>query len=79
MKCNIYIFFFFFFFFFFGVKAGVKASEPPHTDMSSNVATVVIRAVLPEQRRRRTGLLPSGPKSSFQIKASFVFHLETRS
>ncbi len=30
------------------------------------------------QRRRRTGLLPSGPKSSFQMRASFVFHLETK-
>ncbi len=29
-------------------------------------------------KRRRTGLLPSGPKSSFQMRASFVFHLETR-
>ncbi len=29
-------------------------------------------------RRRRTGLLPSGPKSSFQMRASFVFHLETK-
>ncbi len=28
--------------------------------------------------RRRTGLLPSGPKSSFQMRASFVFHLETK-
>ncbi len=27
---------------------------------------------------RRTGLLPSGPKSSFQMRASFVFHLETK-
>ncbi len=26
-------------------------------------------------KRRRTGLLPSGPKSSFQMRASFVFHL----
>ncbi len=33
---------------------------------------------LPELRRRRTGLLPSGPKSSFQMRASFVFHLETK-
>ncbi len=30
-------------------------------------------------RRRRTGLLPSGPKSSFQMRASFVFHLKPRS
>ncbi len=29
-------------------------------------------------KRRRTGLLPSGPKSSFQMRASSVFHLETR-
>ncbi len=28
--------------------------------------------------RRRTGLLPSGPKSSFQMRARFVFHLETK-
>ncbi len=30
------------------------------------------------QRRRKTGLLPSGPKSSFQMRASFVSHLETK-
>ncbi len=41
-------------------------------------ATVVIRGVLPGLRRWRTGLLPSGPKSSFQMRASFVFHLETK-
>ncbi len=35
-------------------------------------------AVLPGLRRRRTGLLPSGPKSSFQMRASFVFNLETK-
>ncbi len=29
-------------------------------------------------KRRRTGLLPSGPKSSFQMRASFLFHLETK-
>ncbi len=38
----------------------------------------VFRDVLPGLRRRRTGLLPSGPKSSFQMRASFVFHLETK-
>ncbi len=46
--------------------------------MSRNLATVVNRGVLPGLRRRRTGLLPSGPKSSFQTSASFVFHLETK-
>ncbi len=38
---------------------------------------VVIRGVLPGLRRR-TGLLFSGPKSSFQMWSSFVFHLETK-
>ncbi len=33
---------------------------------------------LPGLRRRRTGLLPSGPKSSFQMRASFVFNLGTK-
>ncbi len=46
--------------------------------MSRNLATVVVRSVSPGLRRRRTGLLPSGPKSSFQMRASFVFHLETK-
>ncbi len=55
-----------------------RHQEPPHTDVSRNLATVVIRGILPGLRRRRTGLLPSGPKSSFQMRASFVFHLETK-
>ncbi len=59
-------------------EAGVKASRAPHTDVSRNLATVVVRGVLPGAKRRRTGLLPSGPKSSFQMRASFVFHLETK-
>ncbi len=58
-------------------EAGVKASRAPHTDASRNLATVVFRDVLP-WLRRRTGPLPSGPKSSFQMRASFVFHLETK-
>ncbi len=46
--------------------------------MSRNLATVVVRDVLPGLRRRRTVLLPSGPKSSFQMRASFGFNLETK-
>ncbi len=49
-----------------------RHQEPPHTDVSRNLVTVVVRGVL-----RRTGLLPSGPKSYFQKRVSFVFHLET--
>ncbi len=61
-----------------GLRLRSRHQEPPHTDVSRNLATVVVRGVLPGLRRRRTGLLPSGPKSSFQMRASFVFHLETK-
>ncbi len=38
----------------------------------------IVRSILPGLRRR-TGLLPSGPKSSFQMKVNFFsFHLETK-
>ncbi len=55
-----------------GLRLGSRHQEPPHTDVSRNLATVVIRGVLPGLRRRRTGLLPSGPKSSFQMRADTV-------
>ncbi len=61
-----------------GLRLGSRHQEPPHTDVSRNLATVVVRGVLPGLRRRRTWLLPSGPKSSFQMRASFVFNLETK-
>ncbi len=51
--------------------------EATHTDMSRNLATVVVRGVLPGLRRR-TGLLPRCPKSSFQMRTTFVFHLKTK-
>ncbi len=54
-------------------EAGVKASRA-----TTHLATVAIRGVLPGLRRRRTGLLPSGQKFSFQMRASFVFNLETK-
>ncbi len=52
-----------------------RHQEPPHTDVSRNLATVVIRGVLPGLRRRRTGLLP---KVLFSDESKFVFHLETK-
>ncbi len=54
----------------FGYSCHIPLVKPPLNDN--------IRGVLPGLRRRRTGLLPSGPKSSFQMRASFVFHLETK-
>ncbi len=61
-----------------GLRLGSRHKKPPHTDVSRNLTTVVVKGVLPGLRRRRTGLLPSGPKSSFQMRASFVFPLETK-
>ncbi len=61
-----------------GLRLGSRHQESPHKNMSRNMATVVVRGVLPGLWRRRTGLLPSGPKSSFKMRASFVFHLETK-
>ncbi len=37
-----------------------------------------VRSVLPGLWRKRTGLLLSGPKSSFQIKVNFAFNLEIK-
>ncbi len=37
-----------------------------------------VRSILPGIRRKITGLLLSGPKSSFQIKVHFAFHLEIK-
>ncbi len=60
-----------------GLRLGSRHQKPPHTDMSRNLATVVVRGILPGLRRKITGL-SSGPKSSFQMRANFVFHLETK-
>ncbi len=38
----------------------------------------IVRSILPGLRRKKTGLLLSGPKSSFQMKVNFAFHLEIR-
>ncbi len=54
-------------------EAGVKASRA-----TTHRRVKEVLDVLPGLRRRRTGLLPSGLKSSFQMRASFVFHLETK-
>ncbi len=43
-----------------GLRRGSRHQEPPHTDVSRNLATVVVRGILPGLKRRRTGLLPSG-------------------
>ncbi len=48
-----------------GLRLGSRHQEHHTQAWSRNLATVVIRGVLAGLSRRRTGLLPSGPKSSF--------------
>ncbi len=62
-----------------GLRLGSRHQEPPHRDVSMNLATVVIRGVLPGLRRKITGLLPIGPKSSFQIRNILYFIWKPRS
>ncbi len=38
----------------------------------------IVRSILPGLRRKRTGLLLSGPTSSFQMKVNFAFNLEIK-
>ncbi len=59
-------------------EAGVKASRATTYRHVKEFGYSCHRGVLLGLRRRRTGLLPSGPKSSFQMRARFVFHLETK-
>ncbi len=60
-------------------EAGVKLSRAPHTDVSRNLATVVVRGVLPGLRRRRTGLLPSVQSPLFRWKQVLYFIWKPRS
>ncbi len=54
-------------------EAGVKASRATTHRRVRNLATVVIRGVLPGLRRRRTGLLPSGPSPLFRWEQVLCF------
>ncbi len=60
-------------------ESGVKASRAPHTDVSRNLATVVVRGVLPGLRRRRTS--PKRSKVLFSdtntnyTQMSFICHI----
>ncbi len=59
-------------------EAGVKASRATTHRRVEEFGYSCHQRRLTWAKRRRTGLLPSGPKSSFQMRASFVFHLETK-
>ncbi len=51
-----------------------RHQEPPLTDVSRNLATVVVRGILPGLRRR-TGLLPSGPKSQWSKREQVLYFI----
>ncbi len=64
-------------------RNGRKLEKSPHAQTSSGKGLPshfwnrnIIRSILPGPRRKRTELSLGGPKSSFQIKVHFAFHLE---
>ncbi len=59
-------------------EAGVKASRATTHRRVKEFGYSCHQRRLTWAKERRTGLLPSGPKSSFQMRASFAFHLETK-
>ncbi len=54
-----------------GLRLGSRHQEPPHTDVSRNLATVFVRGVLPGLRSGRTGLLPQWSKVLFSDESKF--------
>ncbi len=67
-----------------GLKLESVHQESPRSDVFRKRATKPfwtrdnVRSILPGLWRKRTGLLLSGPKSSFQMKVNFAFHLEIK-
>ncbi len=67
-----------------GLKLESVHQESPRSDVFRKRATSHfwtrdnVRSILPGLWRKRTGLLLSGPKSSFQMKVNFAFHLEIK-
>ncbi len=59
-------------------EAGVKASRATTHRRVKEFGYSCRQRRLTWAKEKKTGLLPSGPKSSFQMRASFVFHLETK-
>ncbi len=67
-----------------GLKLESVHQESPRSDVFRKRATKPLlnqrqsQKILPGLWRKRTGLLLSGPKSYFQIKVKFAFHLEIK-
>ncbi len=60
-------------------EAGVKASRAPHTDVSRNLATVVIRGVLPGLREEELDCCPVVQSPLFRWEQVFYFIWKPRS
>ncbi len=67
-----------------GLKLESVHQESPRSDVFRKRATKPllnrdhVRSILPGLWRKITGLLLSGPKSSFQMKVNLAFHLEIK-
>ncbi len=62
-----------------GLRLGSRHQESPHQKCQWIWLQFVVRGVLHGLRRRRTGLLPSGPKSSFRWEQVLYFIWKPRS
>ncbi len=60
-------------------EAGVKASRAPHTDVSRNLATVVIRGVLPGLREEELDCYPVAQSPLFRWEQVLYFIWKPRS
>ncbi len=60
-------------------EAGVKASRAPHTDVSRNLATVVVRGVLPGLREEELDCCPVAQSPLFRWEQVLYFIRKPRS
>ncbi len=61
-----------------GLRLGSRHQEPPHTDVSRNLTTVVVRGVLPGLKRRRT-TVAQWSKVLFSDESKFCWPWKPRS
>ncbi len=61
-----------------GLRLGSRHQEPPHTDVSRNLATVVIMRGLTWAKEKKNWTVTQCLKSSFQMRASLYFIWKTR-
>ncbi len=54
-----------------GLRLGSRHQEPPHTDVSRNLATVVVKAVLPGRKEKKNWTVAQWSKVLFSDESKF--------